>query len=130
VERGLRDLRRQVAQAQRHVPDVPAIEARLDEEHKHLKAKQARLEHELALVKDKFGKLRVNQSITDYNLAQLRKQEAAPKTEVEFETSTSRFVMRNVHPEAAQALREFASQVIDAKDGGAIWFADPAAGNA
>ena len=35
--------------------------------------------------------------------------------------STARFVLRNIHPAAAQALREFASQVIDAQDGGAVW---------
>ena len=40
---------------------------------------------------------------------------------MELETSTSRFVMRNIQPDAAKALREFASQVVDAQDGGAIW---------
>jgi hypothetical protein len=37
------------------------------------------------------------------------------------ETSSSRFVMRNIDPAAAKALREFASGVIDAQDGGAVW---------
>jgi hypothetical protein len=37
------------------------------------------------------------------------------------ETSTARFVLRNIHPDAAKVLREFASQVVDARDGGAIW---------
>jgi hypothetical protein len=108
------------------VPNVPAIEARLDEENKRLKVKQARLEHELEVTRDKVGKVRVNQSIADYRLSEfLREQAAAPKTEVEFETSTSRFVMRNIHPEAARTLKEFASQVIDARDKGAVWFSNP-----
>ena len=46
---------------------------------------------------------------------------AAASIEIELETSTSRFVMRNIHPAAAKELREFASQVVDAQDGGAIW---------
>jgi hypothetical protein len=40
---------------------------------------------------------------------------------MELETSTSRFALHGIHPEAAKALREFAAQVIDAEDGGAIW---------
>ena len=58
-------------------------------------------------------------------VAELRKEavatRAAASIEMELETSTSRFVMRNIHPDAAKALREFASQVVDAQDGGAIW---------
>ena len=58
-------------------------------------------------------------------VAELRKDavatRAAASIEMELETSTSRFVMRNIHPTAAKALREFASQVVDAQDGGAIW---------
>jgi len=33
----------------------------------------------------------------------------------------ARFALRNIDPEAAKALREFASQVVDAEDGGASW---------
>jgi hypothetical protein len=40
---------------------------------------------------------------------------------MEMETSTARFVLRNIHPDAAKTLREFASQVVDAQDGGAVW---------
>jgi hypothetical protein len=75
-------------------------------------------------------KLRANQSITDYGLSELRKEAAATKAaaslEMELETSTSRFVMRNIYPAAAKTLREFASQVIDARDGGAVWLSNPA----
>jgi hypothetical protein len=131
VERGLRDLRRQVVAAQKAVPNVPAIEARLDEENKRLKAKPARLEHELEVTQDKLGKVRVNQSITDYNLSQMRKEAAASKAstvEMELQTSTSRLVMRDIHPTAVKALREFAAQAV--ADGATVWFRDPPAGNA
>jgi hypothetical protein len=130
-ERGLRDLRRQVVAAQKAVPKLPAIEARLAAKQARLDAEQTRLRHELDATKDKLSKVRVNQSIADYRLSEfMREQAAAPKTEVEFETSTSRFVMRNIHPTAAKTLREFASQVIDAQDDGAVWFSNPPAGNA
>jgi hypothetical protein len=55
-------------------------------------------------------------------------EQSAPTTEVEFETSTSRFVMRNIHPTAAQALRDFAAQAV--ADGNTVWFCDSQAGNA
>ena len=58
-------------------------------------------------------------------VAELRKEavatRAAASIEMELETSTSRFVLRNIHLDAGKALREFASQVVDAEDGGAIW---------
>ena len=58
-------------------------------------------------------------------VAELRKEavatRAAASIEMELETSTARFVLRNIHPDAANVLREFASQVVDARDGGAVW---------
>ena len=71
-----------------------------------------------------MSKLRVNQSIADYNISELGKQIAAPKAPtvaLEVETSVSRFILRDIHPDAAQALRDFAAQVIDARDGAPIW---------
>jgi hypothetical protein len=123
IERGLRDVRSDLMRLHKGIPKLPEIEARLE-------AEQARLRRELDATKDRLGKVRVDQSIADFKLSKLvREQAAAPKTEVEFETSTSRFVMRNFHPEAAQTLRQFASEVIDARDGGAVWFPNPV-GNA
>ena len=50
-------------------------------------------------------------------VAELRKEavatRAAASIEMELETSTSRFALWNIHPDAAKALREFASQVVD-----------------
>jgi hypothetical protein len=47
---------------------------------------------------------------------------------MELQTSTSRFVMRNIHPAAAKTLREFASRAV--ADGDTVWFRDPPSGNA
>jgi hypothetical protein len=89
---------------------------------------QARLQRELDETKQKLSRVRVNQSITDYGLSKLSREVAATKAaaSIEMETSSSRFVMRNIHPAAAKTLREFAAQVVDAWDGGAVWLSDPA----
>jgi predicted nucleic acid-binding Zn-ribbon protein len=124
VERGLKDLRREVAKAQRQIPELPAIAAQFDAEQKHLKAKQALLEHELAMTKDKLGKLRVDQSITDYNLREMRKQvdaSAGASVELEFENRSSHFQMKATHPDAARALKEFAMGIINGQADGTIW---------
>jgi chromosome segregation ATPase len=127
LERGLRDLRSEVAKARKQVPKVPSIAARLE-------AQQTRLQRELDATKQKVSRLRVDQSITDHGLSELGKQmataKAAASIEMELETSSTHFVMRNIDPAAAKALREFASQVIDARDGGAVWLSDPVAGTA
>jgi hypothetical protein len=62
----------------------------------------------------------------DAELSQMRRKSASSAAVVQFETSNSRITVGNLHPDAANALREFASQVIDAQDGGAILFSGPA----
>ena len=127
VERGLRKLQDDVADAQKQVPTVPAIVARFDAEKSGLKAEQARLQRELEATTKKVGRLRVDQALGDYSISQLRKEtEASKAASIELETSTSRFVMRNINPVAARTLRDFAAQVIDARDGGAVWLSGPA----
>jgi hypothetical protein len=66
LERGLRDLRSEVEEARAQVPNVPEIAARLE-------AGQARLRREVAATKSKVDRVRVDQSITDWRLAELRK---------------------------------------------------------
>jgi hypothetical protein len=127
VERGLRQLQDDVAEAQKQVPKVPAIAARLDAEQSSLKAEQARLQRELEATTKNVSRLRVDQSIADYSISELRKEaEAAKAASIELETSTSRFVMQNIDPVTARTLRDFAAQVIDAQDGGAVWLSAPA----
>ena len=81
------------------VPQVPAIAARLDAEQSSLKAEQARLQRELQATTKKVGRLRVDQSIADYSISELRKEaEAFKAASIEMETSTSRFMLRNIAP--------------------------------
>jgi hypothetical protein len=132
LERGLKALREEVETARAEVPKLPAIAARFDAEQKHLKAKQARLEHELAMAKDKLGKLRVNQSITDYKLGEMRKQmdaSAGASIEMEFESQRTHFQMKATHPDAARALKDFATGIINGQADGTVWLPGPT-GNA
>jgi hypothetical protein len=90
-------------------------------------AEQAKLRRELEATAKKVSRLRVDQSFADYSISELRKEaEASKAASIELETSTSRFVMRNINPVAAKTLRDFAAQVIDAQDGGAVWLSAPA----
>jgi septal ring factor EnvC (AmiA/AmiB activator) len=123
LERELKKLRREVEAARAQVPDFDAERQRLQDE-------LADVRRELEATKKKLGKLRVDQSVQDYKLSQMQKQAAAaaskPSVEMELQTSSSRLVMRDLHPDAARALREFAAEVIDARSGGAILFSGPA----
>jgi outer membrane murein-binding lipoprotein Lpp len=107
LERGLRDLREQVDQARSEVPKVPALVAGLEKG-------QARLRREVAATKDKLTRVRTNQCITDYRLGELRKatEARAAGMEMKIETSISAFVMREVHPDAGAALRDFATEAL------------------
>jgi hypothetical protein len=82
------------------------------------------LERELAKTKDRLGKVRVNQSIAEYKLSEMSKQmETSSKAsvEMEFESTSSRFQMKAAHPDAAKALKEFATQIIDGTRDGTLW---------
>jgi hypothetical protein len=121
VERGLRDLRRQVVAAQKAVPNMPAIVA---ESISDLEGKQARLERELAKTKERVSRMRVDQSLTTYGLAELRKQAQASSEasiEMEFESRSSHFQMKATHPDAARALKEFATGIINGQTDGTLW---------
>jgi hypothetical protein len=103
--------------------------AQFDAEQKQLKAKQARLERELDATKDKLGKVRVTQSITDYNLREMCKQvdaSAGASIEMEFESRSAHFQMKATHPDAAKALKEFATGIINGQADGTLWLPGPA----
>ena len=107
LERGLRDLRSEVEQARAEVPKLPAIAQKLEEG-------QARLHGEISRIKDKVTRVRVDQSQTNFRLAELSKTAAARAAalEVAVETTTQRFAMREVDPAAQQALRDFAAAAL------------------
>jgi hypothetical protein len=124
VAKGFEALKSDVAQARADVPRLRDIEARIDARQADLESEQARLERELAKTKDRLGKVRVNQSITDYGLGELRKQvnaSAGASIEMEFESRSAHFQMKATHPDAARALKNFATQIIDGHHDGTLW---------
>jgi hypothetical protein len=79
---------------------------------------QSRLRDELNATKNR---MRANQSIAEYGISKLREQAwaATRKTasvEMKLETKSSSFTMRDIDPAAAEALRDFAAQIISARE--------------
>jgi predicted RNase H-like nuclease (RuvC/YqgF family) len=121
VERGLRDLRSEIEDARAQVPKLPAIAARLE-------AGQERLRREIETTQGKLSRVRTNQCITDYRLAELRKATERRSTalELKIETTVSSFEMREVHPAARAGLRAFAAETLKGtRDDGKLWLFDP-----
>jgi hypothetical protein len=117
LQRGLRDLRDEVEEACEQVPKIPAIADRLTAEQKHLEAEQARLERELAKTKDRVGKLRVDQSVTDFSLKKLEEAQQ-PVVELKFVTEDGCcFSLKDAHPDAIETWRKFAHELVAANDG-------------
>ena len=86
---------------------MPAIEARHNGEQAELKRELDRQARELAKQKDRLGKLRVDQSMTDFSLKKLERAQQ-PVVELKFVTEDGQFTMRDMHPDAAAAWRRFA----------------------
>jgi hypothetical protein len=127
IERGLKRLRKEVETARAQVPDLPAIEKRVNRDNVRLQAELAKVRGELVETKKRFDKLRVEQSVMGYKMEQeLAASKVVPSTKMVLETSSTRFVMQNIHPEAAKTLRQFAAEVIDAQSGRGILFSGPA----
>jgi hypothetical protein len=120
LERGLRDLRSEVEDARAQVPKLPAIVEGFER-------RQERLQREVETTKNKLSRVRVNQSMTDYRLSQLSEATAARSTAIEtkIETTVSSFQMREVHPDARAALRDFAAETLKGNRGETIWHFDP-----
>jgi hypothetical protein len=116
IERGLQALKAEIAAAKAEVPKVPAIEARINAKQSALAAEQARLDRELAKTKDRLGKLRVDQSVTDHGLKELQRAQK-PVVELRFESVDGQFTMRDMHPDAAAAWRRFVREMVEGNDG-------------
>ena len=110
-------MRREVEEAREQVPRLPAIVGQF-------KTEQARLQREVATTKEKLTRVRVNQSQTDFRLAELTKAAAARSTALEMKVERTSFQMREIDPAAQRALRDFAAAAITQRDE-KIWVFDP-----
>jgi hypothetical protein len=117
--RKLARLKAEVAEARQQAPNFKAELAHLQEEIE-------RQQKTIVRLRAQNSTLEFRQKEVDKQLSRIRRETAPSGAVVEFETSSSRITVGNLHPDAANALREFASQVIDAEDGGAILFSGPA----
>jgi chromosome segregation ATPase len=128
LEHGLRDLRNDVTEAKKQIPKLPVIVSQLQAETTVARTdtdkKIAALERELSATNKRLNKSRVDQSIANHALAELRRAHAAAKTEiVEIETNTTRFTISGLNPQAASTLRTFAQSCLDSEE---IWISPPA----
>jgi hypothetical protein len=120
LERAVRALHDEVEAAKTEIPRLPEIEARVDAKQSKLAAEQKRLGEELAKQKDRIGKLRVDQSVTEYGLKEdLKELKRAqqPVVELKFESVDGQFTMRDMHPDAATAWRRFVAEMVASNDG-------------
>ena len=118
LERGLTALKAEVKQARQQAPNF--------------KTELARLQEEIGTQRKTIVRLRAQNSTLEYGqkaldkeLSRIRRESTPSAAVVQLETSSSRITVGNLHPDAAAALREFASQVLDAWDGDAILFSGP-----
>ena len=117
LQRELESLRAKVATARAEIPSVPAVVEQIHGEHAELKREQTRLERELAKQKDRLGKLRVDQSVTDYSLKKLESAQQ-PVVELKFVTEDGCcFSLKDAHPDAIETWRRFAHELVAANDG-------------
>jgi chromosome segregation ATPase len=116
IERGLRDLRSEVEAARAEVPKLPAIMGRFEKE-------QEGLRREVEKQKARLNRARADQSMTDYRLSELQKSAKARATEIEMKLETASFTMREVHPNAKAALRDFAAETFNKRE--TLWRFDP-----
>jgi predicted RNase H-like nuclease (RuvC/YqgF family) len=120
------NLKSELAAARAEVEELrqraPSFKAELDGLHEQV-AKQQKIISRLRGEQSQIGYV---QQQLDAELSQMKRNSASPAAVVQFETSSSRITVGNLHPDAANALREFASQVVDAEDGDPILFSGPA----
>jgi hypothetical protein len=131
VERGLDELRSKVTKMHDELPKLPTIVVHLEKEQDRLEKELWSLRYELDATKKRLGRVRVDQSLTNYGLSELRTEvqaSHAESVELEFESEDesriNRFQMRALHPQAAEMLKKFAAQVIASQRSGMIWTPD------
>jgi predicted nucleic acid-binding Zn-ribbon protein len=127
LERELKELKDQVETAKNGMPRLPEIVGQF-------KSEQARLKRELETTREKLRAVRVDQSVANFRLGELdketRKQAANVEMKIETRVAAS-FAMREMHPDAAAALRNFATATLGARQDEKIWILPgPAGGTA
>jgi hypothetical protein len=121
LERAVRALHDEVEVAKSEIPQVPAIEARIDGRLSEMAAEQKRLQDELQKTKNRVSKMRVNQSIAEYSLKESLKElqhAQQPAVELKFVTEDGCcFSLKDANPGAVETWRRFAADLVAANNG-------------
>jgi hypothetical protein len=112
-------LKSEISEARQQAPNFKAELARLQEQVEKQQKTIVRLRAQNSM-------LEYQQKEVDRELSRIRRETAPSGAVVQFETSSSRITVGNLHPDAANALRDFASQCVDAYDGDPILFSGSA----
>jgi DNA repair exonuclease SbcCD ATPase subunit len=123
-------LGRKLARLKAEVDEARQQQPNFEAELASLRAEVAKQEKTIRRLRGQNSTLEYQQGQLGAQLAKMKREAAAPSAVVQLETSASCLTVGNLHPDAANALREFASQVVDAWDGGPVWLSDPPAGKA
>jgi hypothetical protein len=115
-------LQRKVARLKAEVAEARQMQPNFEDKLNVLEDRVEKVSKQTTRVRTEQSLLEYQQKQLNIELSKMKREAAAPAAVVEFETSSSRITVGNLHPDAANALREFASQVVDAEDGGAILF--------
>jgi chromosome segregation ATPase len=115
LSRKLARLKAEIAEARQQAPNFKAELTGLQEE---IAKQQKTIVH----LRAENSTLEYRQKEFDGELSRMKREATSPSAVVEFETSSSRITVGNLHPDAANALREFAAQVVDAYDHDPILF--------
>jgi hypothetical protein len=108
-------LKTEVAEARQQAPDFKAELARLQAEVEKQQKTIVRLRGQNSI-------LEYQQKQQDAQLSKIRRETAPSGAVVQLETSSSRITLQSLHPDAADALRRFSAEVVDAYDGDPILF--------
>jgi chromosome segregation ATPase len=100
---------------------APSFKSDLDD----LRAEVAKQQKTIVRLRGQNSILEYQQKQLDAKLSQMKRESASPTAVVQFETSSSRITVGNLHPDAADALRRFSAEVVDAYDGDPFFFPGP-----
>jgi hypothetical protein len=120
------NLGRKVARLKGEIAEARQMQPNFEGKLNDLEGRVEKVSKQTTRVRTEQSILQYQQKQTDAELSKIKRNAAAPSAVVEFETSSSRIRVGNLHPAAADALRRFSAEVVDAYDGDPILFSGSA----
>jgi chromosome segregation ATPase len=120
------NLGRKVARLKGEIAEARQMQPNFEGKLNDLEGRVEKVSKQTTRVRTEQSILQYQQKQTDAELSKIKRNAAAPSAVVEIETSSSRIRVGNLHPAAADALRRFSAEVVDAYDGDPILFSGSA----